>query len=81
MFILNVEGVAVGEWTPVSNLEQEKAKAVEAAKNTLNKDRRVNLRLTEKDYHRVKIKATEEGMPYQTLIASIVHKYLDGSLT
>jgi predicted DNA binding CopG/RHH family protein len=68
------------EWQPVENLDQEKEKAVEAARATLKKDKRINLRLTQKDYHQIQIRAIEEGIPYQTLIASIVHKYLNGSL-
>ncbi len=68
------------EWQPVENSEQETAKAIEAARATLKKDRRINLRLTEKDYYQIQIKAIEEGVPYQTLIASLVHKYLNGSL-
>ena len=68
------------EWTPVENIEQEKENALEVASATLKKDRRINLRLTEKDYHQVQLKAIEEGIPYQTLIASLVHKYLNGSL-
>ena len=68
------------EWQPVKNIDQEKEKAVAAARNTLKKDKRINLRLTQKDYHQIQIKAIEEGMPYQTLISSLVHKYLNGSL-
>ena len=70
-----------GNWKPVKNFEAEKAKAVNAAHNTLKKDKRINLRLTEKDYHQIQIKAIEEGIPYQTLISSLIHKYLNGSLT
>lgn len=70
-----------GEWKPVKNFEEEKAKAVSAARNTLKKDKRINVRLTEKDYHQIQIKAIEEGIPYQTLISSLIHKYLNGSLT
>ena len=51
-----------------------------AARNTLKKDKRINLRLTQKDYQQIQIKAIEEGIPYQTLISSIIHKYLNGSL-
>lgn len=69
------------EWKSVSDLEQQKQKAMEAAQNTLKKNRRINLRLSEKDYRQIQIKAVEEGMPYQTLISSIVHKYLNGSLS
>lgn len=68
------------EWQPAENSEQETEKAMEAARATLKKDRRINLRLTEKDYYQIQIKAIEEGVPYQTLIASLVHKYLNGSL-
>ncbi len=68
------------EWQPVNNIEQEKEKAIAAARNTLKKDKRINLRLTQKDYRQMQIKAIEEGIPYQTLISSIVHKYLNGSL-
>jgi predicted DNA binding CopG/RHH family protein len=51
------------------------------ARNTLKKDKRINLRLSQKDYHQIQVKAIEEGIPYQTLISSLVHKYLNGSLT
>ena len=65
----------------LKNFDQEGKKALEAAWNTLKKDKRINLRLSQKDYHQIQIKAIEEGIPYQTLISSIVHKYLNGSLT
>jgi predicted DNA binding CopG/RHH family protein len=68
------------EWQSVKNLKQQKRAAVEAARNTLRKDKRINLRLSQKDYHEIQIKAVEEGIPYQTLISSIIHKYLNGSL-
>jgi predicted DNA binding CopG/RHH family protein len=68
------------EWQPVDSLEQEKKGFVEAAGNTLKEDKRINLRLTQKDYHQIQLKAIEEGIPYQTLISSIVHKYLNGTL-
>jgi len=75
------ESLENGDWKPVKNLEKEKEKAVQAARNTLKKDKRINLRLSQKDYHQIQIKAIEEGIPYQTLISSLVHKYLNGSLT
>ena len=68
------------EWKTVKDLEQEKRVAITAARNTLKKDKRINLRLTQKDYQQIQIKAIEEGIPYQTLISSLVHKYLNGSL-
>ena len=75
-----MESIERDEWQPVKNINQEKEKAIAAARNTLKKDKRINLRLTQKDYHQIQIKAIEEGIPYQTLISSIVHKYLNGSL-
>ena len=75
-----MESIERDEWRPVKNFNQEKEKAIVAARNTLKKDKRINLRLTQKDYHQIQIKAIEEGIPYQTLISSIVHKYLNGSL-
>lgn len=68
------------EWKTVKDLEEEKRVAITAARNTLKKDKRINLRLTQKDYQQIQIKAIEEGIPYQTLISSLVHKYLNGSL-
>ena len=76
-----MESIERDEWQPVENINHEKKKAITAARNTLKKDKRINLRLTQKDYHQIQIKAIEEGIPYQTLISSIVHKYLNGSLT
>ena len=76
-----MESIERDEWQPVKNFDQERKKAIEAARNTLKKDKRINLRLSQKDYHQIQVKAIEEGIPYQTLISSLVHKYLNGSLT
>jgi len=76
-----MESIERDEWQPVENINHEKKKAIAAARNTLKKDKRINLRLTQKDYRQIQIKAIEEGIPYQTLISSIVHKYLNGFLT
>lgn len=66
------------EWKSVKNLRHEKDVAKKAARNTLRKDARVNIRLSSTDLLRIKQKAAFEGMPYQTLIASILHKYAAG---
>lgn len=76
-----MESIENDEWEPVKNIIQQKNRVMLAARNTLKKDKRINLRLTQKDYHQIQIKAVEEGIPYQTLISSLVHKYLNGSLT
>lgn len=51
-----------------------------AARATAIKDRRVNIRLSSGDLNELQVKALEEGMPYQTLIASVLHKYVTGRL-
>ena len=67
-------------WVSVNNLEEEIKKAKKAAEATLKKSERMNIRISPNDLRRLKIKAMEEGMPYQTLVASILHKYLIGRL-
>ena len=59
--------------------ELEKLKA--AARATAIKDRRVNIRLSSIDLGDIQVKALEEGVPYQTLIASVLHKYVTGRLS
>ena len=66
------------EWVSVS--KSKKAEIEEAADNSTKKSKRINIRLTEKDYRDIQIKAMEEGIPYQTLISSIIHKYNKGDL-
>lgn len=51
-----------------------------AARATAVKDRRVNIRLSSVDLSDIQVKALEEGVPYQTLIASVLHKYVTGRL-
>jgi len=69
-----------GEWKSVKNLKREIGIAKKAAKNTLRKDTRINIRLPSSDVERIKQRAAFEGIPYQTLIASILHKYASGHL-
>lgn len=58
--------------------ELEKLKA--SARATATKDRRINIRLSSVDLASLQVKALEEGIPYQTLIASVLHKYVTGRL-
>jgi predicted DNA binding CopG/RHH family protein len=75
-----MKSIEHGEWRGVKDFARERKEAIEAARNTLKKDKRINLRLSHKDYYQIQTKAIEEGIPYRTLISSIVHKYLNGSL-
>jgi predicted DNA binding CopG/RHH family protein len=58
----------------------ELAKFRAAARATAIKDRRVNIRLSSGDLSDIQVKALKEGVPYQTLIASVLHKYVTGRL-
>lgn len=74
------DSVDRGEWVSVENPEEEKLKARQAASNYLSKDARINIRISSSDLDRLKQIAAFEGLPYQTLIASILHKYSAGHL-
>lgn len=59
---------------------KERKRLQKIAKYTLAKIKNINLRLTENDLNNLKVKAMEEGIPYQTLAASVLHKYTTGRL-
>ena len=72
-----------GEWRPVKNMENEIKRIAGYARYTLQKlkkDRRVNIRLSPDDLRGMQVRAIEEGIPYQTLMASVLHKYVTGRL-
>ena len=68
------------ELRPAPGGEREIETARRAARNTFNKTKRVNLRVTERDFNLAHSRAREEGIPYQTLLSSVIHKYLSGRL-
>jgi predicted DNA binding CopG/RHH family protein len=63
-----------GTLESIADFEEEKKRLQQIARNTLNKTRNINIRLSERDLYKLKAKAIEEGMPYQTLASSILHK-------
>ena len=65
-----------GEFRPVKDQQGAKQAAVQAARCYLRKDARVNIRLSTADLEMLKRRAAEEGLPYQNLIASVLHKYV-----
>jgi predicted DNA binding CopG/RHH family protein len=75
-----LDSVERGEWKQVPNFKREAKRFQESAKATLKKDKRVNIRMTERDLVYFQKKAVEEGLPYQTLISSVLHKYINGRL-
>ncbi len=73
-----LDSVDRGEWKAVARLARERYQ--QYAKATFRKDRRVNTRISTKDLEAIQSRAIEEGIPYQTLIASLLHKYVSGRL-
>jgi len=68
------------EW--VSDLtKKEKKQYEEYARNSLTKQKRINIRMTERDLKKIQAKAIEEGLPYQSLISMLIHKYNEGKLS
>ena len=76
-----LDSVERGEWKTIPNFKREAHRFQSIARATLRKDKRVNIRMTERDMIHFQKKAVEEGLPYQTLISSILHKYINGNLT
>ncbi|MYC67619.1 MAG: hypothetical protein F4X12_14930 [Acidobacteriia bacterium] len=70
-----------GDLRSARDVEREVESALESARNTFNKTKRVNLRVTERDFRLAKARAREEGISCQTLLSSVIHKYLSGRLT
>jgi predicted DNA binding CopG/RHH family protein len=75
-----IESVERGEWKSIDYFEQLKKDLQEVARNTSMKDYRINIRISKRDVEALKTKAMEEGLPYQTLVTSILHKYVTGNL-
>ncbi len=75
-----MESIENEEWISVKNLDEEIKKAKEVARATFTKSERMNIRITPRDLKGLKIKAMGEGIPYQSLVSSIIHKYLSGRL-
>ena len=69
-----------GEWFPVKNLSKRKKELIRYARNTLTKDKRLNIRISERDLNELQKKAVSEGLPYQTFVSSIIHKFVNGKL-
>ena len=74
-----LDAVEAGE--SVSVLTEARKKELEAiASNTFKKDKRINIRISNRDLTAIQARASEEGIPYQTFVSSIIHKYISGSL-
>ena len=69
-----------GELTSINNFKEAKRQLEEAAREFLQKDKRINIRISSRDLNGLQKRAAKEGMPYQTLISSTLHKFVTGKL-
>ena len=69
-----------GELESINNFKEAKRKLEEAAHDFLQKDKRINIRISSRDLEALQKRARKEGMPYQTLISSTLHKFVTGKL-
>jgi len=75
-----LESVESGEWRSIRGVHGERERFRGYAQATFKKDRRINIRISSRDLHALQKRALEEGIPYQTLISSLLHKYVSGRL-
>lgn len=68
------------EWRPIANLQDELQRYRAYAAATIQKNRLVSIGLSPEDFIEIQQKAMEKGIPYQTLIANIVHQFAAGRL-
>ena len=69
-----------GEWNSTNKIAAARKQLKQYAKNALRKDRRINIRISENDLLQLQRKAVQDGLPYQTLISSVLHKFINGRL-
>jgi predicted DNA binding CopG/RHH family protein len=73
-----IRSIENDEWVESVETAKQKKLAREYAEATIRKDKRMNIRISERDLKNLKKKALEEGIPYQTMVSMILHKYLAG---
>ena len=69
-----------GEFVSIQNFHREKRSLEATARKTLRKHKRINIRISSQDLEKLQKRAVLEGVPYQTLIASTLHKFVTGKL-
>jgi len=75
-----LESFERGEWKSVRDVKATARKHQEYARRTLRKDKRVNIRMSSRDLDALRAMALEDGIPYQTLMSSVLHRYVTGKL-
>ena len=74
-----LRSVEHGEWRATTK-KADLRKYQEAARQMMKKDARLNIRISSNDLERLQKRAMEEGLPYQTFVSSILHKFVAGRL-
>ena len=69
-----------GEWKSLGVSQKVRQRYLQVAKATMAKDKRVNIRMASRDLEAIQARAIEDGIPYQTLMASVLHKFVTGKL-
>jgi predicted DNA binding CopG/RHH family protein len=75
-----LDAFEAGKLKRVQNIDQEIIRHQAMAEATFKKDARINIRLSSRDLRALQVRALQEGMPYQTLVSSVLHKFVDGQL-
>lgn len=75
-----LEDFEKGEFESIQNFRAEKRELEHSASKGLQKDRRINIRISSRDLEKIQARAAKEGMPYQTYISSTLHKVVSGRL-
>ena len=73
-----LESVEAGKWQSVPDRDAEVSRYQEYAAATFKKDKRINIRISSKDLNALQKRALRESIPYQTLVASVHHKFVSG---
>jgi len=69
------------EWVSINDNDELLNESIQTAELALKKNKRMNIRIAERDLKNLKIKALQEGLPYQTMVSMILHKYITGQLS
>lgn len=75
-----IASIEADEWESVGDLAAEVKQARQIARNTSSKDDKITIRISGRDLELLKTMAMDQGMPYQTMVTSVLHKYVTGKL-
>ena len=73
-----LDSVEGGEWRAIPDVDKDSHRYQKYARSMFRKDKRINIRISEKDLIKLQRRAVKEGLPYQTFISSILHKFVSG---